>query len=88
MPRFRLVMRGLACRLGTVLNILCLLRYEVFLHFVWVPLCFFVCSSEGWKEALPPFEIVMARVGRMFYCLSMCGAWEERAGLRLVGPFL
>ena len=49
---------------------------------------FFVCSSEGWKEALPPFEIVMARVGRMFYCLSMCGAWEERAGLRLVGPFL
>ena len=34
MPRFRLSMRGLACRLGTVLNILCLLRNEGFILFV------------------------------------------------------
>ena len=37
---------------------------RAFLHFVCVPLCF-VKSSEGWKEALPPFESAMATVGRM-----------------------
>ena len=33
MPRFRLSMRALACRLGAVLNILCLLRNEGFPSF-------------------------------------------------------
>ena len=33
MPGFRLSMRGLARRLVTVLNILCLLRNEVFASF-------------------------------------------------------
>ena len=51
----------------------CLLQFEhlcaffgmrAFLHVVYVPLCF-VNSSEGWKEALPPFESGMATVGRM-----------------------
>ena len=37
---------------------------RVFLRFVRVPLCS-LYSLEGWKEALPPFESVMAAVGRM-----------------------
>ena len=50
---------------SVLLNILCLLRNvgRSFTSFC-VPLCF-VKSSEGRKEALPPFESVMATNGRM-----------------------
>ena len=40
MPSFCLSFGGLACRLGTVLNILCRLRNESFLSFRCEPLCF------------------------------------------------
>ena len=44
-------------------------------------MCLFVVvnSSEGWEEALPPFESMMATVGRMVFPdfdVCMC---EERA---------
>ena len=42
MPRFLLSIFCLACRLGTVLNILCLLRNEGFLSFRCDPLFFCV----------------------------------------------
>ena len=70
MPMFRLSMRGLACSLETVLNSLCRFRNEGFA--CCLCLFVFVYSSEGWKEALPLFESVMATVGRMFFGLSMC----------------
>ena len=49
MPRLLLSMCDLACRLGTVLNILCLLQKLGFLSFRCEPLCF-LCISEGRKE--------------------------------------
>ena len=66
MPRFRLSTIGLACRVETVLDTLCLLRNEGF------PSCclcasLFCVSSESWKEASPLFGSVMATVGRMFF---------------------
>ena len=45
MPMFFLPMSGLACRLGTVLNILCLLRNESFLSFPY-------CCVHGARVAL------------------------------------
>ena len=41
------------------------------LHFACVPLSF-VKSSEGWKEAMPPFERVMATVGWMVFPVFRC----------------
>ena len=56
---------------------------SVFLPF-FVPLCC-VNSQEGWKEALPPFESVLATVGRMVFLSSMCA---ERAEFCFVRFFL
>ena len=58
-----------------------------FLHFVSVPLCF-AYSSEGWKEALPPFESALATVGRMVFLTFDVCTLEERAEFRLVCLFL
>ena len=41
----------------TVGTFLCLDGMRAFLHVCGVPLCF-VCSSEGRKEGVPPFESV------------------------------
>ena len=45
MPWFLLSMWGLVCRLGAVLNILCLLGNEGFLSFRCEALCFCVCQE-------------------------------------------
>ena len=52
---------------------MCLLQNEGVPSFWLCSSLFFVCSSEGWKEALPPFECVMATVGRMVFLDSRCG---------------
>ena len=49
-----------------------------------MPLCC-VNSQEGWKEALPPFESVLATVGRVVFLTSMCA---ERAEFCFVRFFL
>ena len=46
--------------------------------FSFVPPCFVFCS-EGWKEALPPFESMMVTVGRMIFPDFVVCMWEERA---------
>ena len=38
---------------------------------------FFVYRSEGWKEGLPPFESVMATVGRMVFLTFDVCTWEQ-----------
>ena len=63
---FRLSMRGLACRLGTVLNILRLLRNEGFPS-LCLRVSLFCVSSDG-----------HSRKGWIFLTLDVC-AWEERA---------
>ena len=60
---------------------------RAFFHFVCVPLCF-VESSEGWNEASPLFESVLATVGMIVFLTFDVGTWEEKVDLRLVGLFL
>ena len=56
MPRFRLSMRALACRLEAVLNILCFSRNEGFPSFVCVPLfCGYSFRRSKGRRA-PPFD--------------------------------
>ena len=87
MPRFRLTMGGLACRLGTVLNILCLLRNEGFSSFC---LCasLFCVKSRRLEGGVATFR---KRDGHsrkdVFLTFDVC-TWKERAELRLVGLFL
>ena len=57
------------------------------LHFVCASL-FLSKVSEGWKEALPPFESMMATVGRMDSCFSTCARGKETPELFLVRAFL
>ena len=53
----------------TVFNILCFLRNDGFPSFCLCASLFVVCGSE----ASPPFEILMATVGRMvFFTFDVC----------------
>ena len=56
-----------------------------FLSFVPPPLCELFTRLKG--GCAPPFESVMATVGRMVFLTFGVCMWEERAELRLVGLF-
>ena len=81
---YLLSMRGLALQAGNSFEHFApFFRNEGFPSFRCVPLCF-LCTSEGRKEASPPFESLdgHSRKDGFFLTIDVCMC-EERAELRL-----